>query len=116
MSLYVLGDRVVLQGLQAKPELNGAAGTVIEVGAPGCGPDGGSGRYGVRVELPAAVRNAAGIKVKPANLRLAPAAVAKELDALDLETSAHANAPSPLPTHLDTKFGKMNVRVVEGAS
>jgi hypothetical protein len=108
VALYVLRDRVVLTGLVAKPQLNGAAGIVVSVGEPGCGPEAESGRYGVRIELPADVRGT-GLKIKPHNLRLAPRDVAARVEAL-LDTNESA---SPLPSTLETKFGTMHVSVVE---
>lgn len=109
VALYVLRDRVVVQGLVTKPQLNGAGGIIVEVGEPGCGPDAASGRYGVRIELPDEQRGV-GVKVKPTNLRLAPRELSAQIDALDAEqTITHE---SPLPAHVDTKFGRMSVRVV----
>ena len=111
VALYVLRDRVVVHSLKAKPELNGAAGIVTEVGEPGCGPDSAIGRYGVRIALPANVRGT-GLKLKPANLRLAPREVALKIGEVDGD-QARPSGSSPLPDHLDTKFGRLNVSVVE---
>ena len=109
VGLYVLRDRAVVHGLVSKSVLNGAAGVIVEVGEPGCGPNSASGRYGVRLELPESVRGT-GVKVKPVNLRLAPRKLARQIDELD---PGSAPTTSPLPAHLDSKFGKLNVRVIE---
>lgn len=66
-----VGHRVRLKGLAARPELNGAAGTVA-------GADKSSGRLSVKLDSPpsAVALHPPGVRVQPANLEVLPAGAA----------------------------------------
>ena len=114
VGLLVLRDAVMIQGLQAKPELNGCSGVIIAVGEPGCGPEAASGRYGVRIALPEEHRGLE-IKVKPSSLRLAARYLAAQVDSVypyfDLEGANEL--AEPLTAELETKFGTLGVAMHE---
>ena len=111
VAVFIEGDCVVITGLEAKPELNRCGAVVIKATGEGYGPDPESGRYGVRVELPSQRRGTC-IKVKPANLRLAP----HDLSARILKAIAPGGGASSsgsdaayLSSTINSKFGKLNV-------
>ena len=70
VNLYLLHDKVLVKGLEAKPELNGATGVIVTAGQPGgIGPAEADGRYGVRIEQPDEFSGQA-VKIKGQNLLL----------------------------------------------
>ena len=109
VALFVDGDCAVLTGLKAKPELNGCGGTIVNAGEDGCGPDKASSRYGFRVELPRE-RGGEGLMVKPANLRLAPHALAVKLRQL----ASPASDAAHLASKITSKLGGLSVAMAEG--
>ena len=93
------GDCAVLVGLKARPELNGCGGLIVETGEAGRGPEATSGRYGFKAVLPREKRGPP-IKVLPANLRLAPHALAVQIR----RASTPASDAAALAAQVTSKF------------
>jgi hypothetical protein len=113
VALFLEADAVVLSGLHAKPELNGCGGVVVVAGDGGFGPDKESARYGVKILLPLERRGTT-IKVKPTNLRLAPFALAVQIEKVGApKLSDNEYLASSKAATIASKFGELNVKIVE---
>jgi hypothetical protein len=101
MASFVVGDQVILDGLKAKPELNGLGATVV-------GPIGSDGRVPVRVRA-----GEPGMTVKPENLCRAAGASASG-SALQLSEEEHARQPQPheIEPNLAYAMDRANSRAV----